>query len=109
MRNPEASVFDNQMTQNSGREDDHDMVTGVQRESLCDHDMATRATEQIPSRQDMTGVHEEVAYCCRSTSSGKQKLNHSTRQPQFRSENTPATNEADPSAVGKQQHFCNFP
>ena len=43
----------------------------------------------------MAGVHEEVTYCPPSTSSGKQKKNRSTSQPQFRSENTPATIEAD--------------
>ena len=57
------------MTQNSGPEDGHymvtgateghDMVTGVERESLCQH--------------NMTGVHEEVTYCSPSTYSGKQK------------------------------------
>ena len=79
---PEAGLFQGgQMTQNSGPEDGHDMVTG--------------ATEQIGKRQDMTGVHEEVTYCSPSTSSGKQKKNRSTSQPQFRSWNTPATIEAD--------------
>ena len=43
----------------------------------------------------VTGVHEEVTYCSPSTSSGKQKKNRCTSQPQFRSENTPATIEAD--------------
>ena len=46
---PEAGIFHNQMTQNSGPEDDLDMVTG--------------ATEQIHYRHGMlTGVHGEVAY-----------------------------------------------
>ena len=35
---PEAGLFNNQMTQNSGPEDGHDMVTGVQKECLCGHD-----------------------------------------------------------------------
>ena len=74
---PEAGLFHGRMTQNSGPEDGHDMVTG--------------ATEQIGNCHDMTGVHEEVTYCPTSTSSGKQKKNHSTSQSQFRSENTPAT------------------
>ena len=65
---PEVGLFNNQMTQNSDQEDRHDMVTGV---------------------------HEEVTYCSPSASSGKQKKNHSSSQPQFRSENTPATIEAD--------------
>ena len=78
---PEAGLFHGQMTQNSGPEDGHDMVTG--------------ATEQIGNSHDMTGVHEEVTYCSPSTSPGKQKKSRSTSQPQFRSENTPATVEAD--------------
>ena len=95
----------------------HDMVTGVQKESLCDHDLVTGATEQIRNRHDMvtgateqignchnmTGVHEEVTYCSPSTSSGKQKKNRSTSQPQFRSENTPATIEADQILLALQQ------
>ena len=66
----------------SGQEDHHDVVTGVQRENVLGHDRAT-------------GVHEEIIYCSPSTSSGKQKKNRSTIQPQFCSENTPATIEAD--------------
>ena len=46
---PEAGLFHGQMTQNSGPEDRHDMVTG--------------ATEQIGNCHNMTGVHEEVTYC----------------------------------------------
>ena len=74
----------------SGREDRHDMATGVQRECTQAHDM-------------VTGVHEEVMYCSPSTSSGKQKKNRSTSQPQFRSENTPATIEADQFLLALQQ------
>ena len=51
----------------------HDMVTGVQKESLCGPDMVTGATEQNRNCHDMTGVHEEVKYCSPSTSSGKHK------------------------------------
>ena len=65
--------------------DGHDMVTGVQRESLCGH--------------DMTRVHQEVIYCSRSTCSRKQKQTRSTSQPQF----------VGTSAVRKQQQFCKFP
>ena len=65
---PEAGIFHNQTTQNSGPEDGHDMVTGV---------------------------HEEVTYCSPNTYSRKQKKNSSTSQPQVRSQNTPATIEAD--------------
>ena len=81
---PEAGLL------TSGREDRHDMVTRVQRESAVGQDM-------------VTGVHEEFMYCSPSTSSGKQKKNRSTSQPQFRSENTPATMEADQFLLALQQ------
>ena len=42
-------------------------------------------------------------YCSLGTSSGKQKNNRSTSQPQFRSENTPATIEADQILLALQQ------
>ena len=86
---PEAGPFHGQKTRNVSLEEDHDMVTG--------------ATEQIGNCHDMTGIHEEVTYCSSSTSSGKQKKNRSTSQPQFRSENTPATIEADQILLALQQ------
>ena len=51
----------------------------------------------------VTGVHEEVTYCSPSTSSGKQKKNRSTSQPQKRSENTSAKIEADQILLALQQ------
>ena len=107
---PEAGIFHNQTAQNSGPEVGHDVVTRVlkeclfghnkvtrvQKERLCEHDMVTGATGKIRNRHDIvTGVHEEATYCSPSTSSGKQKKNHSTNQLKFSSENTPATMEAD--------------
>ena len=68
--------------------------------------MVTGATKQIGYRQDMAGVHEEVTYCSPGTSSGKQKKNRSTSRPQFRSENNPATIEADQILWALQQ-FAN--
>ena len=50
----------------------------------------------------MTAVHE-VTYCSPSTSSGKQKKNRFTSQPQFRIENTPATIEANQILLALQQ------
>ena len=61
---------------------------------------------KIPKRQDgdmVTGVHEEVYCCSPSTASGKQKKNPSTSQPQFRSEITSATIEADQISSALQQ------
>ena len=90
----------------TGATDCHDMVTGVQKESLCDHDMMTGATKQIRSQHDTC--------CSPGTSSGRQKKNRSTIQPQFRSENTPATIEADQILLALQQlannnNSANFP
>ena len=61
----------------------------------------------------VTGVHEEVIYCSPSTYSGQQKKNRSTSQPDFRSENTPMTIEADQILLALQQlannnNFANF-
>ena len=81
----------------------HDMVTGNHRERVYGHDIVTGATQQIDNCHDLTGVHEEVTYCSPSTSSGKQKKNRSTSQPQFRSQNTPATIEADQILLALQQ------
>ena len=60
---PDAGLFHVQMTQHSGPEDGHDMVTGGSEEIRNGNDMVTGATEQIGNCHDMTGVHEEVTYC----------------------------------------------
>ena len=73
---PEAGIFQNQMTRNSGPEDGHDLLTGFL---------------------------EEVTNWSARTSLGKQKKNPSTSQSQFRSENTPATIEADQILVALQK------
>ena len=99
MRNRHDMVTGAQKASHCG----HDMVTGVQKDSHCGHDMVTGATEQIGNRRNITGVHEEVTYCSPSTSSGKQKKNQSSSQPQFRSENTTATIEANQTLLALQQ------
>ena len=66
--------------------------------------MVTRATEEICHNPHMmTATQEEIPYCSPTTSSGKQKKARSTSQPQFRSENTPATIEADQILLALQQ------
>ena len=55
----------------------------------------------------MTATQEEVPYCSPTTSSGKQNKARSTSQPQFRSENTPATIEADQIFLPRQQMATN--
>ena len=52
-------------------------------------------------------TQEEIPYCSTSTLSGKQKKARSTSQPQFRSENTPATLEADQILLALQQLATN--
>ena len=80
----------------SGREDRHDMSTVVQRERETDR-------ESVDGCDLVTRVQGEFTYCSPSTSSGKQKKNRSTSQPQFRSENPPATIEADQILLAIQQ------
>ena len=55
----------------------------------------------------MTATQEEIPYCSPTTSSGKQKKARSTSQPQFRSENTLATIEADQILLALQQLATN--
>ena len=77
-----------------GAETDLHMVTGV--------------TSEIRQHPHMTmETQEEIPYCSTSTSSGKQKKARSTSQPQFRSENTPATLEADQIFMALQQLATN--
>ena len=78
----------------SGAETDPHMVTGV-----------TRGNRQHPHMTMET--QEEIPYCSTSTSSGKQKKARSISQPQFRSENTPATLEADQILLALQQLATN--
>ena len=78
----------------SGAEADPHMVTGV-----------TEEIRQYPRM--MTAYQEEIRYCPTRTSSGKQKKARSTSQPQFRSENTPATLEADQIFLALQQLATN--
>ena len=101
---PEAGIFCGQTTQNSDLEECCDMVTGATGEVRHCRDMVTAATEEIRNGHDMvTAVQEEIPYCSSGVSSGKQKKARSTNQPQFRSENTPATIEADQFLLALQQ------
>ena len=70
------------------------MVTGVQEGIRHRHHMTTETQEEIP-------------YCSPGTSSGNQRKPLSTSQPQFRSENTSATIEADQILLALQQLATN--
>ena len=71
--------------------------------------MVTGATGELRQYPHMTTEsQEEIPYCSPSTSSGKQKKAHSTSQPQFGSENTPATIEADQTLLAFQQLAMNI-
>ena len=70
--------------------------------------MVTGCPEDIRHNPHMmTATREEIPYCSPTTSSGKQKKARSTSQPQFRSENTPATIEADQILLALQQLATN--
>ena len=97
---PEAGIFRGQTTQNSGSKGCRDMVTGVQGDFLYLPSTVTGGSEEIRNGHD---VQEEIPYCSCGISSGKQKKARSTSQPQFHSENTPATIEADQTLLALQQ------
>ena len=70
--------------------------------------MVTRVQKTIRNRpQIMPGFQEEIPYSSRGTSSGKQKKARSSSQPQFGSENTPATIGADQILLSLQQLATN--
>ena len=70
--------------------------------------MVTGATEETRHNpHTMTVTQEKIPYCSPTNSSGKQKKTRSTSQPQFRSENTPATIEADQILLALQQLTTN--
>ena len=70
--------------------------------------MVTGATEEFRQHPHMmTATQEEIPYCSLTTSSGKQKKARCTSQPQFRSENTPATIESDQILMALQQLATN--
>ena len=70
--------------------------------------MVTGVTEEVRRNPHiMTATQEEIPYCSPTTSSGKHKKARSTSQPQFRSENTPATIEADQILLALQQLATN--
>ena len=91
-----------------GAETDPHMVTGVTGETRQDPHMVTGAPREMRQHPHMTmETQEEIPYCSTSTSSGKQKKARSTSQPEFRSENTPATLEADQILLALQQLATN--
>ena len=119
---PEAGIFRGQTIQNFGPKYCRDMVTGATGEVRHCRDMVTRVQGEIRYRPDIvtrgseemrngldivTAVQEEIPYCSSGTSSGKQKKARSTSQPQFRSENTPATFEAYQILLALQQLATN--
>ena len=119
---PEGGLSRSQTTQNSGPEAGHymvtgakreirqcrDMLTGIQGEIRYRPDMVTGDSEEVHNDRDMvTAVQEEIPYCSSGLSSGKQKKVRCTSQPQFRSENNPATIEADQILLALQQLATN--
>ena len=65
--------------------------------------MVTGAKEETRQNPHMlTVTQKEIPYCSPTTSSGKQRKARSTGQPQSRSENTPATIEADQTLLALQ-------
>ena len=83
-------------------------ATGVQGEIRYRPYMVTGGSREMRNGLDMvTANQEEIPYCSSGISSGKQKKARSTSQPQFHSENTPATIEADQILLTLQQLATN--
>ena len=70
--------------------------------------MVTGVTEEFRQHPHMTtATQEKIPNCSLTTSSGKQKKAPSTSQPQFRSEKTPATIEANQFLLALQPSATN--
>ena len=83
-------------------------MTGVPEEFRRNPQMVSGATEGIRQyRHMMTETQEKIPYCSLTSSSGKQKKARCISQPQFRSENNPATIEADQILLALQQLASN--
>ena len=97
LNSPEAETNSHMVT-----EDYSHMVTGN-----YSH-LVTGGPEDIRhNHHATTATQEEIPYCSPTTSSGKQKKTRYTSQPQFRSQNTPATIEADQILLALQQLATN--
>ena len=71
------------------------------------HMLTGGSEENRHNPHTMTATQEEIPYCSATTSSGKRKKAQSTSQSQFRSENTPATIEAEQILLAFQQSATN--
>ena len=71
------------------------------------HSGNLNGSELEKSHHMVTGAQEEIPYCSTGISSVEQKKARSTSQPQFCSENTPATIEADQILLAFQQSSTN--
>ena len=89
----------------------HDTMTGVIEQTTKGPHMVTGATGETRHDPHMvteaTAVQEEIPYCSSGIPSGKQKKARTTSQPQFHSENTPETIEADQILLALQQLATN--
>ena len=84
------------------------VVTGATGEFCHCRDMVTGGSEEMRNGLDMvTAVQGDIPYCSSGSSSGNQKKARSTSQPQFHSENTPVTIEADQILLTLQQLATN--
>ena len=84
------------------------MVTGATGEFCHCRDMVTGGSEEMRNGLDMViAVQGDIPYCSSGSSSGNQKKARSTSQPQFHSENTPVTIEADQILLTLQQLATN--
>ena len=100
------SVFQSRHSIDSDKDVISHMVTGRTEEIRQYPHVVTRGPEEVRNRpHTVTGVQENIPYCSLGTSSGEKA--RSTSHPPFRSENTPATFEADQIMVALQRLASN--
>ena len=106
-----SSVCQSRPSIDSDTGEAHDTMTGVIEQTSKGPHVVTGATGETRHDPHMvtgaTAVQEEIPYCSSGISSGKQKKARTTSQPQFHSQNTPATIEADQILLALQQMATN--
>ena len=101
---PEVGYFPH----HSGRLNSPEAETNSHMVTINYPHMATGVPEEIRHNPHMmTATQDEITYYSSTTSSGKEKKARSTRQPQFRSDVTSATIEADQILLALQKLAMN--
>ena len=96
----------NTLGTNQGKNED-DLQSDLHPQAIVSHIQTIRSSNLDDIYDNVTRVQEEITHYSPETSSGNQKKIRSVNQSQVRTENTPATIEADKNLLALRQ-LANF-